>query len=83
MIHSVGHASAPMTASVHVQKAVHSKEKSKRKRSPPPPPPPWEKEKREARREEWKETRARGSDRRARCQKCLGGVEEVPCRGCG
>ena len=39
MIHSVGHASAPMTASVHVQKAVHSKEKSKRKRSPPPPPP--------------------------------------------
>ena len=81
MIRSVGHASAPVTASV--QKAVHSKEKSKRKRSPPPPPPPWEKEKREARREEWKETRARGSDRRARCQKCLGGVEEVPCRGCG
>ena len=37
MIRSVGHASAPVTASV--QKAVHSKEKSKRKRSPPPPPP--------------------------------------------
>ena len=46
MIHSVEHASAPMTASVHVQKAVHSKEKSKRKRSPPPPPPVGEGEER-------------------------------------
>ena len=50
---------------------------------PPPSPPPWEKEKREARREEWRETRAHDNDRRARCQRCLGGVEEVPCRGCG
>ena len=44
MIRSVGHASAPVTASV--QKAVHSKEKSKRKRSPPPPPPVGEGEER-------------------------------------